>query len=67
MKGHNQDVSALRGNWNYPTAIRFGAGRICELPDACRELGMSRPLIVTDPGLAGLPMVGNAAALCRDA
>ena len=67
MKGHNQDVSTLRGNWNYPTAIRFGAGRICELPDACRELGMSRPLIVTDPGLAGLPMVGNAAALCRDA
>jgi alcohol dehydrogenase class IV len=51
----------LKGNWNYPTLIRFGAGRIRELPDACRTLGMQRPLIVTDPGLAKLPMIANAA------
>ena len=50
----------LKGNWNYPTLIRFGAGRIRELPEACRTLGMQRPLIVTDPGLAKLPMIGNA-------
>ena len=50
----------LRGNWNYPTSIRFGAGRIAELPDACRALGMQRPLLVTDPGLAALPMIGSA-------
>ena len=54
-------------NWNYPTTIWFGAGRIAELADACRAAGMSRPLLVTDPGLAGLPMVtetiaANAAA-----
>ena len=30
-------------NWNYPTAVRVGAGRIAELADACRELGMSAP------------------------
>ena len=58
---------SLRGNWNYPTSIRFGAGRIRELPDACRALGMKRPLLVTDPGLAGLPMVANAVQSCRDA
>ena len=52
----------LKGNWNYPTLIRFGAGRIRELPEACRTLGMQRPLIVTDPGLAKLPMIGNAAS-----
>ena len=57
----------LIGNWNYPTAIRFGAGRISELPDACRVLGMERPLLVTDPGLAGLPMIANAMADCRSA
>jgi alcohol dehydrogenase class IV len=57
----------LTGNWNYPTAIRFGAGRISELPDACRVLGMERPLLVTDPGLAGLPMIENAVAECRAA
>ncbi|TAK52582.1 MAG: iron-containing alcohol dehydrogenase [Gammaproteobacteria bacterium] len=57
----------MRGNWNYPTAIRFGAGRIGELPSACRELGMRRPLLVTDPGLAALPMIEAALAGCRAA
>jgi alcohol dehydrogenase class IV len=57
----------LRGNWNYPTSIRFGAGRIKELPDACRTLGMSRPLLVTDPALAALPMIANALDSCRSA
>ena len=56
---------SLQGNWNYPTALRFGAGRIAELPEACGELGISRPLLVTDPGLADLPMVGEAVASCR--
>ena len=55
----------LKGNWNYPTAIRFGAGRIGELPEACRELGMERPLLVTDPGLARLPMIEKALEACR--
>jgi len=57
----------LRGNWNYPTSIRFGAGRIAELPEACRSLGIKRPLLVTDPGLAALPMVERAVGLCRAA
>ncbi|MFM9841814.1 MAG: iron-containing alcohol dehydrogenase [Dongiaceae bacterium] len=58
---------AIRGNWNYPTKVRFGAGRIAELPDACKELGMKRPLIVTDPGLAALPMIKDAVAACETA
>jgi alcohol dehydrogenase class IV len=57
----------LKGNWNYPTSIRFGAGRIRELPDVCRVLGMHRPLLVTDPGLARLPLVTDAIQLCADA
>jgi alcohol dehydrogenase class IV len=57
----------LKGNWNFPTLIRFGAGRIKELPDACRTLGMNRPLIVTDPALAKLPIIANAARLLSDA
>ncbi|WP_375458688.1 iron-containing alcohol dehydrogenase [uncultured Enterovirga sp.] len=57
----------LRGNWSYPTAIRFGAGRIAELPEACRSLGMTRPLLVTDAGLAKLPMVAAAIESCRAA
>ena len=37
-------MTTLRGNWNYPTLIRFGAGRITELPDACKTVGIKRPL-----------------------
>lgn len=61
------DPKTLRGNWNYPTSIRFGAGRIAELPDACKAAGIRRPLLVTDPGLAKLPMVAAALKSCRDA
>ena len=50
-------------NWNYPTPIRFGAGRVAELPQACAELGISRPLLVTDPGIMAVgSMVADAAA-----
>ncbi len=63
----NIDPKTLTGNWNYPTAVRFGPGRIAELPGACRELGIERPLLVTDPGLAALEMVGRALELCREA
>lgn len=43
-------------NWSYPTAIRFGAGRISELADACAATGIKKPLLVTDKGLANLPI-----------
>ncbi|AXS39057.1 iron-containing alcohol dehydrogenase [Breoghania sp. L-A4] len=50
----------LVANWSYPTAIRFGAGRIKELGEACRAAGMRKPLLVTDKGLAGLPITQAA-------
>ena len=52
----------LKANWNYPTSVRFGAGRISELPEACAALGISRPLLVTDPGISGSAMVLSALA-----
>ena len=39
-------------NWNYPTTIWFGNGRIKELNDACKKLNIQKPLLVTDPSLA---------------
>ena len=54
-------------NWNFPTAIKAGPGRVKELADWCAELGMRRPLLVTDPGLAALPMVSDAVRACRQA
>jgi alcohol dehydrogenase class IV len=57
----------LRGNWNYPTTIWAGPGRIAELPQACAQAGIKRPLIVTDEGLVAAPMIKNALAALKDA
>jgi alcohol dehydrogenase class IV len=57
----------LRGNWNYPTTIWAGPGRIAELPDACARLAVKRPLIVTDEGLQDAPMIRQARNTVPDA
>ena len=59
------DPKTLRGDWNYPTSIRFGSGRVAELPQACAELGIRRPLLVTDPNLATCDFVHVAVDSCR--
>jgi alcohol dehydrogenase len=50
----------LVGNWNYPTSVRFGAGRVAELGAAVKAAGFARPLLVTDERLATLPPVKRA-------
>ncbi|WP_299698864.1 iron-containing alcohol dehydrogenase [uncultured Tateyamaria sp.] len=45
---------ALTANWSYPTAIRFGAGRIAEIADACCAANIKKPLLITDRGLADM-------------
>ena len=50
----------ITANWSYPTAIRFGAGRINELADACKAVGMKHPLLVTDRGLANMAITQAA-------
>ncbi len=52
-------------NFNYPTAIKFGAGRIKELAELCKANGIKRPLFVTDPGLAASPMVADDSGRSR--
>ncbi len=44
-------------NWNYPTNVKVGAGRIKELAGLCQGLGMHAPLLITDPGISTLPML----------
>jgi alcohol dehydrogenase class IV len=67
----------MNANWNYPTRVWFGAGRVTELPAACRALGVKRPLVITDRGLATagithdvlqiLAANGLGSALCSEA
>lgn len=53
--------------WNYPTSMRVGAGRVDELVVLCRELSVKSPLLITDPGLVALPMIGQAVRNCQQA
>jgi len=53
-------MSSPTANWSYPTAVRFGAGRIKELPDAVKAAGITRPILITDKALAALPITKNA-------
>jgi alcohol dehydrogenase len=49
-------------NFNFPTALKYGAGRIKELAEISKAAGIKRPLFVTDPGLASMPMVAAIVA-----
>src|ERR1700736_3045000 len=67
MRPNKESSMELRADWNYPTSVRFGLSRIAELPDAVRSAGIVKPLFVTDPNLARLPMVAEALASLRAA
>jgi len=54
-------------SWNYPTAIKVGTGRQREMPVHCKAMMMRSPLVVTDPGLAALPLLTDARQMLRDA
>jgi alcohol dehydrogenase class IV len=55
------------GAWNFPTRVVTGAGRIAELPQACRTYGITRPLLVTDRGLAASDLIAGIVKRVRDA
>lgn len=59
------DMGHYTTGWNYPANILTGVGRIRELPAACKAQGMKAPLLVTDPGLAGLAMVRDVVSDCH--
>ncbi|MGV8953419.1 MAG: iron-containing alcohol dehydrogenase, partial [Cypionkella sp.] len=54
-------------NWSYPTAIKFGVGRIAELAEHCAAAGVKKPLFVTDKALASLPITAAAVASLKAA
>tara|TARA_B100001027_G_scaffold209769_1_gene176230 strand:+ start:22 stop:1179 length:1158 start_codon:yes stop_codon:yes gene_type:complete len=47
----------MKTNWNYPTTIWLGEGRIIELIEGCKNLNITKPLFVTDRDLINLKMV----------
>ncbi|MDF1654537.1 MAG: iron-containing alcohol dehydrogenase [Coxiellaceae bacterium] len=61
------DNAAFTTQWNYPTTIWFGLGRIRDIADACVQLNIKAPMIVTDPGLTELPMIAHLQELLNEA
>ncbi|MFQ0815247.1 alcohol dehydrogenase [Brucella anthropi] len=60
-------MTTLTAKWNFPTTVLFGPGRIKELPAVLKAAGIKRPLFVTDPGLAKLPVVASTLAVLDEA
>ena len=58
-------MKTASSNWNYPTSIWFGNGRIGELASACRKLNITKPLFVTDEGLVSLDIVQTALSVLK--
>ncbi|WP_343116070.1 iron-containing alcohol dehydrogenase [Ostreiculturibacter nitratireducens] len=61
------DTNVPTANWSYPTAVKFGPGRLRELADHCKSTGITRPLLVTDKALAGLPITAQALDILEEA
>ncbi|NKL22315.1 iron-containing alcohol dehydrogenase [Rhizobium leguminosarum] len=59
--------SNITANWSYPTSVKLGRGRIAELADACKSLGIKKPLLVTDRGLASMAITKTALDILEDA
>ncbi len=57
---------SMSANWSYPNPIWFGAGRISEIGEACTAAGISKPLLITDRGLAENPITKRTLSLLED-
>ena len=49
-----------KNNWNYPTTMWVGQDRIKDLGEACKNLNIKKPLLVTDKGLASSDIIQNS-------
>ena len=52
-------------NWNYPTTIWVGENRINDIAIACKSLGITKPLLVTDKGLVDSDIVKNTLSILK--
>ena len=53
-------------NWNYPTTMWVGENRINDIAEACKILGITKPLLVTDKGLAQTDIVKSTLSILHN-
>ena len=56
----------MKTNWNYPSTMWVGENRINDIAEACKNLGITKPLFVTDNGLAETDIVKNTLKILKD-
>ena len=44
-------------DWSFPVPIAYGPGRLREMGEYATNLGLTKPLIVTDQGSVSLPFI----------
>lgn len=54
-------------DWSFPVPIAYGPGRLAEIGQKCRGMGLRNPLIVTDAGSRSLPFIGQVQAYLAEA
>ena len=52
-------------NWNYPTTMWIGENRINDLNLACENLGINKPLLVTDNALSKTKIITDALEILK--
>ena len=52
-------------NWNYPTTMWVGENRINDIAIACKSLGITKPLLVTDKFLVDSDIVKNTLSILK--
>ena len=52
-------------NWNYPTTMWIGENRIKDLNLACKNLGINKPLLVTDNALSKTKIITDALKILK--
>jgi len=53
-------------NWNYPSTMWVGENRIKDLNNACKNLNIKKPLLVTDKGLSNSEIIKNSLNNLKD-
>jgi len=53
-------------NWNYPTIMWVGENRINDIAEACKTLNITKPLLVTDKGLAETEILKNTLSILKN-
>lgn len=53
--------------FSFPTRILFGCGAVRRLPECLKETGVSRPLLVTDPGVRAASAFATVTGVLQEA